>query len=149
MKWSLITHYHINRYACIIIVCTISAVDTQTPVLWLDVGEHMTFGSWCVSLLGDSRLCTGPLRSVKTCPKEHLINMILHVIDEFVIKNRENGVTRRHGLCGLDGVLIPFRIAAVAFLRSLASCLFFNIASLFSAYLSLSLCLFSSFGFVF
>ena len=88
MKWSLITHYHINRYACIIIVCTISAVDTQTPVLWLDVGEHMTFHNWCVSLLGDSRLRTGPLHSVKTCPKEHLINTTLLVIHEMYDKEQ-------------------------------------------------------------
>ena len=53
-----------------------SVVDTQMPVLWLDVGEHMTFRRWCVSLLGESRLRSGPLRRVKTCPKEHLIDMI-------------------------------------------------------------------------
>ena len=82
MRWSLITHYHMNRYACIIIVCTMLVVDTQTPILWLDVGENMTFRSWCVSLLGDSRLLTGHLQSVKTCPKEQLINMNLLVIHE-------------------------------------------------------------------
>ena len=65
-----------------------SVVDTQTPVLWLDVGEHMTFRSWCVSLLGDSRLRTGPLQSIKTCPKEHLTNMILLVIHEMYDKEQ-------------------------------------------------------------
>ncbi|XBI28025.1 hypothetical protein VPH35_052351 [Triticum aestivum] len=107
-KWSLVPHYHINRYAYIIIVCTMLVVDPQMLVLWLDVGEHMTFRRWCVSLLGDSRLRTGPLHSVKTCPKEHLINMILHVIHEYMIENRENGVTRRHGpgwlRCSVDSI---------------------------------------------
>ena len=59
-----------------------SVVDTQMPVLRLDVGEHMTFRRWCVSLLGDSRLRIGHPHSVKTCRKGLLINMSLDVINE-------------------------------------------------------------------
>ena len=84
MKWSVIPHYHINRYVCIIIVCTMSVVDTRTKVLCL-TREHMTFRGWGVSLLGDSRLRTGPVHSVKTCPK-HLLNTTLLVIHEMFEK---------------------------------------------------------------
>ena len=88
MKWSLITHYHINRYACNKIVLPKSVADTQKPVVCLDVGEHMTFHNWCVSLLGDSRLRIGHPHSVKTCRKGLLINMSLDVINEMYDKEQ-------------------------------------------------------------
>ena len=62
-----------------------SVVETQTKVLCL-TREHMTLRSWGVSLWGDSRLRTGPVHNVKTCPKEDLINTTLLVIHEMYEK---------------------------------------------------------------